>query len=177
MIKEEHVVYVALGSNKSDRVMMLQSALQEISQIAGVFGVASSNFYETAPKSAIPQGNYLNAVCAFTTTQDAQSLFQELERIEKMLGKHPKPKDAPRVIDLDLLFFGREKQRFPSLEIPHPRWRERLFVLIPLLDLVEELFVPGFQYVNLKEIVNRFPEQEKESVAYHSKPLERARVL
>ncbi|MGA8164224.1 MAG: 2-amino-4-hydroxy-6-hydroxymethyldihydropteridine diphosphokinase [Waddliaceae bacterium] len=169
-------VYVALGSNVGNRKAMLMSALKQIRNIAGVDDVVCSNFYQTIPASSIPQERYLNAVCRFKSSGNPKGIFDELERIERMLGKCPKPKEAPRIIDLDLLFFGIESYRGHGLTIPHPRWLERLFVLIPLLDLTDEVSVPdscsenGRRQVDLVEIVNRFSQREIKSATYYSHP-------
>ncbi len=70
-------------------------------------------------------------------------LFNHLQNIEKNLGKSPKTKEAPRIIDLDILFFGQEFAfNAEGLQIPHIRWKERLFVLQPLSDLVSQLRSP-----------------------------------
>lgn len=159
-----------------NREAMLNHALTEMSLIVGVSDVVSSNFYQTTPVSSIPQNDYLNAVCTFKSSRNPKDLFDELEKIERMLGKSPKPKNEPRIIDLDLLFFGVKSCRRHGLEIPHPRWQERLFVLIPLLDLTKEFSMPDscnenrIGQFNMMEMVAQFPRQQKKSVTYYSNP-------
>jgi 2-amino-4-hydroxy-6-hydroxymethyldihydropteridine diphosphokinase len=86
----------------------------------------------------------------------------QLQQVERLLGKVDKPKEAPRVIDLDILFFGMEIHRDKKLEIPHPSWMERLFVLIPLSDLVRRLMIPdpllkeGKRVVDLLSLIQSF---------------------
>lgn len=128
-------VYVALGGNIGDTQSILTQALQQISALPNVQHLECSRFYRTPPVSPIPQASYINAVCRFQTSLSAKELLHALQRIETALGKVPKAKEAPRCIDLDILFFGAELHRDAELVIPHPRWRERLFVLLPLLDL------------------------------------------
>ncbi|HEY4831834.1 MAG TPA: 2-amino-4-hydroxy-6-hydroxymethyldihydropteridine diphosphokinase [Waddliaceae bacterium] len=156
-------VFVALGSNIGDRAAVLRQALEEIERIEQVFDLNCSNFYRTSPVSPIPQDDYLNAVCSFTTALTPKQLHCCLQKIETKLGKKPKPKEAPRILDLDLLFFGTEPYRDAQLEIPHPRWMERKFVLIPLADLAEELVVPspkGNRLINIKKMIELLPNNE-----------------
>lgn len=138
-------VYLGLGGNIGDRMSLLRQALALIAAIPEVQNLEVSSFYETEPVSDIPQSNYLNAVCRLTTRLKAHQLLASLQEIERVLGKVPKPKNVPRVIDIDILFFGREGHKTHDLEIPHPRWRERLFVIVPLLDLTKTIVVPSFE--------------------------------
>jgi 2-amino-4-hydroxy-6-hydroxymethyldihydropteridine diphosphokinase len=135
--------YVALGGNIGNAHATMQRAIQCIVSLDTVVDIEVSRFYRTAPESDLPQNSFINAVCRFNTVLTAKELFKQLQQIEISLGKIPKPKNAPRVIDLDLLFYGYERHNEPDLEIPHPRWLKRLFVLIPLLDLTNEIVVPS----------------------------------
>ena len=86
------------------------------------------------------------------------------------LGKKPKSKEAPRIIDLDLLFFGTEFYCDEKLQIPHPRWMERKFVLIPLSDLVEEMRIPdiesaqGNRLVNIRKMIELLPNKHNGTI-------------
>lgn len=132
-------VYIGLGSNLGDPAGMVAEALRMLEAITSDF--TASPFYLTSPVSDLPQPDFVNAVCRFKTALSPVELFAELQKIERHLGQSPKPKNAPRLIDLDILFFGQERLLTSVLEIPHPRWKERLFVLRPLADLTS--FVPG----------------------------------
>lgn len=81
------------------------------------------------------------------------------------MGKVKKLKDAPRLIDLDILFYGCEIYEKEGLFIPHTHWKERLFVLVPLLDLTEEVQV-GDKTWNIKQMIEGFPPIEVKEV-YH----------
>lgn len=136
-------VYVGLGSNLGDSQSLLNQALQSIGVIQGVQDLAASRFYLTTPVSTISQNHYLNAVCRFNTSLSAKKLLNDLQQIETALGKTiAMEKNSPRFIDLDILLFGLETHHEKGLEIPHPRWTQRLFVLVPLLDLATELMIP-----------------------------------
>ena len=156
-------VFVALGSNMGEKRATLRQALAEIAQLEQVFDLTCSSFYQTSPVSHIPQPDYLNAVCSFLTSLTPKHIHRSLQKIEAKLGKKPKPKEAPRIVDLDLLFFGTEFYRDEQLEIPHPRWKERKFVLVPLAELVEELVIPdpkGNRLINIKKMIELLPNNE-----------------
>ncbi|MGK5594117.1 MAG: 2-amino-4-hydroxy-6-hydroxymethyldihydropteridine diphosphokinase [Parachlamydiaceae bacterium] len=131
--------FISLGSNLGTPIDNIRRALDEIAKLEGISGFRYSRFYETEPVSLIQQNFFINAACVFLTKMSPEELLYKLQLIEKKLGKEPKPKDAPRVIDLDLLFVGREWRSSQELVLPHPEWNKRRFVLEPLLDLTEEI--------------------------------------
>lgn len=146
------LVYLSLGSNIGDRLTTLHRTLASIAEIPGVSRLEASSIYETEPVSEIPQEDYLNAACRFLSTDlTAEQLLCHLEGILKRHGQGDRPKNAPRVIDIDILFFGCEFHDTERLQIPHPRWQQRLFVVVPLLDLTQTITIPG---KNREEIVN-----------------------
>jgi 2-amino-4-hydroxy-6-hydroxymethyldihydropteridine diphosphokinase len=147
-------VFLGLGGNLGDSQKILDQAVQEIKKICS--DVVCSQYYVTAPVSPEPQPDYLNAVCKLNTNMSALELLKKLQNIEKKLGKIPKPKTAPRKIDIDILLFGTEKHNTTELEVPHPRWHERLFVLEPLLDLIEEVTLPCGKIINIRAQFNKF---------------------
>lgn len=138
-MSHKEIVYLSLGSNLGNSKSCLQSACQSIRILPKVTEVQFSSIYRTAPVSPLPQPDYLNLACSLITTLDPLTLFSYLEQIEKNLGKIPKPKDAPRKIDIDILYFGNHTLNSEQLVIPHPRIKERLFVLQPLLELTTSL--------------------------------------
>lgn len=162
------MVYLGLGGNIGDSKAVLRQALARIAALPEIKELEVSSFYKTSPVSEIPQSDYLNAVCRFKTGLSAGRLFEALKAIEKSLGKEPKSKNVPRVIDIDLLFFGTESYQEEGLEIPHPRWRERLFVIVPLLDLTATIIVPGKDYheeiVDLIKLRDSIPDKEFQRV-------------
>lgn len=159
-------VFLGLGGNIGNTQSIFESALQEIAQIEGVFDLQCSSFYQTSPVSSILQPEFLNAVCSFFTVLSPKELFQATQAIEKKLGKVPKPKEAPRVIDLDILFFGSEVYSDDELQIPHPRWAERRFVLVPLSELIEEIDLPGEgnHPINIKKMLDLIPSNNTETI-------------
>lgn len=163
-------VYVGLGGNIGDSCAILLKAIQEIAELPGVSDLAVSRFYCTTPVSSIPQDPYINAVCRFKTNFTAKEVLHQLQAIEKALGKKEKLKEAPRIIDLDILFFGLEVHDEADLQIPHPRWSERLFVIAPLADLTSCLWVPNGNHpgektrVDLQKYLQQFPNIHQETV-------------
>lgn len=147
--------YVALGGNIGETALVFLQALKMLRDLPNISELEVSSFHQTAPVSDIPQNPYLNAVCRFQTSLTVKELLKELQSIEAALGKEPKAKNAPRILDLDILFFGQERHSGEELEIPHPKWSERSFVLIPLADLVTELAIPGMGNVNIPKLMRR----------------------
>lgn len=166
----EQQVYIGLGSNLGDSRAILRYALEHIATIPHTSGLEVSSFYETPPISDIPQPNYINGVCRFKTNLEADVLFSHLQHIETLHGRtlqSEQPKNAPRRLDLDILFYGNGTYHAKGLEIPHPRWNQRLFVLIPLLDLTPTINVPnasGYTTVDIAGMIAAFPPGEKEQI-------------
>ena len=137
---------IALGSNLGNRVDQLKSAAAEINALRAVQPpVLKSSLFETEPVDCAPDApKFLNAVIEVGYSGSAAELLQELRGIEAAAGR---PRDhlrnAPRTIDLDLLYFGAEIIREPELELPHPRLRARRFVLAPLAEIRPDLILPG----------------------------------
>jgi 2-amino-4-hydroxy-6-hydroxymethyldihydropteridine diphosphokinase len=127
--------YIGIGSNLGDRRGHIDKAIAALGASKGVRVARVSSVYETEPASDIPQGSYLNGVLEIETDLSARSLLSELLRIERSLGRVRALKNAPRTIDLDILYFGNESICDKDLIIPHPRIAEREFVLKGLREL------------------------------------------
>jgi 2-amino-4-hydroxy-6-hydroxymethyldihydropteridine diphosphokinase len=125
-------VLIALGSNLSDRALFLRRAISLLSKIIHVVRVSS--FIETDPVDA-PPPKYLNAVVAGYTDLSPSALLDALHEIEARLGRRRTTRNAPRVIDLDLILHSANLVRTRTLTLPHPRYREREFVLEPMREL------------------------------------------
>jgi 2-amino-4-hydroxy-6-hydroxymethyldihydropteridine diphosphokinase len=145
--------FVALGGNLEGSLKAIESSILKIASHPEISNPESSSLYLTRPVSSIPQPDFLNSCLKFKTNLPPLQLFDLLEKIEIELGKSKKPKNAPRLIDIDFLFYGNEVLNYETLELPHPRWKERLFVLTPLNDLmdVEEL-LKSFENVHREEV-------------------------
>jgi 2-amino-4-hydroxy-6-hydroxymethyldihydropteridine diphosphokinase len=133
--------YLGLGSNLGDRNQNLAQALELMSKHAVVEQVSS--IYETEPVGYQPQPLFLNAVCRISTELKPKQLLRLAKKIEAKLGRMPGLPNAPRPIDIDILFYGEEVLSSKELTVPHPRLVERAFVLVPLAEIVPDLVHPG----------------------------------
>ena len=125
-------VVIALGSNLGDRRWFLQRAIDELRKVISVVRVSS--IIETEPVDA-PPPKYLNAVILGHTHLSPEELLDQLQAIEKRLGRRRTTRNAPRTIDLDLILHGANVRRTPRLTLPHPRAHERPFVMEPLREM------------------------------------------
>lgn len=127
--------YLGLGSNLGDRLSNLQIAVDGLGRTDGVSDVIVSAVYETAPVGGPPQPSYLNAVVAIETRLTARGLLEVARRLERTAGRVRGERWGARTLDVDVLIVGDEKVDAPDLVVPHPRLRERGFVLAPLADV------------------------------------------
>lgn len=134
--------YLGLGSNLGDRLSNLRRAV-ELLEEGGVKVMRSSRVYETDPVGGPAQPDYLNAVVEVEAPGTARELLEASLAVEGAMGRERGERWGPRVIDVDVLTFGREAFHEPGLEVPHPRMHERAFVLIPLLELDADPALPG----------------------------------
>ncbi len=147
--------YVGLGSNLGDRAENLQSALSRLADVPTISITQVSSLYETAPVGVTAQPDFLNAVAALETSLPARDLLDVFLHLENKIGRVRTFRWGPRVIDLDLLLYGQEQIALPSLTVPHPRLRERAFVLAPLAEIAPQLIVPG-EAKTVKELAQSF---------------------
>jgi 2-amino-4-hydroxy-6-hydroxymethyldihydropteridine diphosphokinase len=138
---EDNLIYLSLGSNLGDRAANLERAIEALSEI-GVRVLRRSSIYETEPVDFLAQPWFLNCVVEAKTSLAPRQLLDELQAIERNLGSKKLVPRGPRVIDLDILFYGTDVIHAEGMEIPHPRLAERRFVLVPLAELVPELRHP-----------------------------------
>ena len=130
-------VAVALGSNLGDREAQLRSAIAALTPVLARLRVSS--FLETEPVDvAGPQPLFLNAAAVGDTDLSAPALLDVLLAIEQQFGRERPYGRAPRTIDLDLILYGDQIIDSPRLVVPHPRFRERRFVLEPLAEIAPE---------------------------------------
>lgn len=127
--------YIALGSNMGDAAANLNEALHALDLVPGVKVKQVSGYYVTAPWGYTDQPDFTNACCRVETTLSPEALLGVCLGIEAGMGRVRTIKNGPRVIDLDLLLYGDEARHTQELVLPHPRMREREFVLRPLLDV------------------------------------------
>ncbi len=134
------VAYIGLGGNLGDRRANLRAAVEALRSHGRI--VAVSSLYETAPVGYREQPPFLNAVVALETSEPPERLLAALLAIEHALGRVRTFPNAPRTVDLDLLFYDRWTIDLPGLRVPHPRLAERAFVLAPLAEIAPDLRHP-----------------------------------
>lgn len=132
--------YLGLGSNMGNRQANLDTALELLSQRLRVEKI--SPIYDTEPIGNINQPRFLNLVCQVYTRLAPAELLALAKGIESKLGRAPGSSNAPRPIDVDILFYGDQVIETPELVIPHPRLTKRAFVLVPLADIAPDLVHP-----------------------------------
>jgi 2-amino-4-hydroxy-6-hydroxymethyldihydropteridine diphosphokinase len=131
-------VAIALGSNLGDREVHLDQAVQELR--AFLTDMRVSSFINTTPVGVHePQPDYLNAVVVGFTTLNARDLLNALLAIERSHSRERLTPNAARTLDLDLILYGDKTIDEPGLQVPHPRFREREFVMGPLREIAPEL--------------------------------------
>lgn len=145
-------VAIALGSNLGDRESHLGFAIERLSSFLNDLIV--SQFYDTEPLGVGPQPRFLNAAVVGRTTLSPRELLTKLQAIEADRGRERPSPGAPRTLDLDLILYGDHVIDEPSLVVPHPRFRERRFVLEPLAEIARELRDPvtGFTVGELRRM-------------------------
>lgn len=137
---DEHIVYLALGTNLGNRAANLKEAIAALSPQMEV--KARSKVYETPPWGYAEQAKFLNQVVKVQTYVAPEPLLKHLKRLEVALGRKPTFQYGPRKIDMDILFYDDLILETPALTIPHPHVHERGFVLLPLMDIAPELVHP-----------------------------------
>lgn len=137
---------IALGSNLGDRIHFLEKAVSELQNLHEQGEFLVSSFIETEPQDCPPGSpSFLNAVVELGTTLTPLNLLHQLQSIEINYGRsRDHGFHSPRTLDLDILYLDKATLQSPQLQLPHPRIRERYFVLKPLSEIRPELILPGW---------------------------------
>ncbi|WP_184636721.1 2-amino-4-hydroxy-6-hydroxymethyldihydropteridine diphosphokinase [Variovorax sp. 375MFSha3.1] len=129
--------FIAIGANLGDAQAAVKAAMEAIGAIERTVVTARSSLYRSAPiESSGP--DYINAVVAVRTGLTAEAFLSELQLLEEQAGRERPFPNAPRTLDLDLLMHGNSVKDTPKLSLPHPRMRERAFVLKPLAEIAPD---------------------------------------
>ncbi|HSM07587.1 MAG TPA: 2-amino-4-hydroxy-6-hydroxymethyldihydropteridine diphosphokinase [Gemmatimonadota bacterium] len=135
-------VAIGMGSNLGDPLTNLRFGLRALRRLIG--DVDASPVYETVPLHVADQPSFLNACCVGWTVLSPHELLTELQEIEALAGRVRRGRRyGPRTLDLDLLLYGSRVIHKRDIVVPHPRFRERAFVLVPLRDIAPDWRVPG----------------------------------
>jgi 2-amino-4-hydroxy-6-hydroxymethyldihydropteridine diphosphokinase len=130
---------IALGSNQGDRVWYLRQAVDELRGLGTINAISA--LYETAPVGGPEQDAYLNAVVLLDANIAPEGLLEELQQIETRYGRVRTVRWGPRTLDLDIVASDGAQIDTPTLQVPHPRAAERLFVIQPLCDVWPQALV------------------------------------
>ena len=137
---EVPLAVLSLGSNLGERLEQLKAAAQALAQ--QLEGATVSPVYRSLPEGGEDQPDYLNAVIQGGWRGSPRELLNVARRLEEDAGRVRPYVGAPRTLDVDLIFVGAAIVRKADLQIPHPRWKDRPFVLVPLLTVAPTLQDP-----------------------------------
>ena len=138
MISMSPTAYLALGSNLGDRMAHLRGAVERLRAARGITVLRIAPVYESEPVGVEEQPWFLNSVLEISTTLAPEQLLEATKEVERSVGRTPTFRWGPRVIDVDILLYDGVQTDSERLTIPHPRMAERLFVLLPLRDLLPD---------------------------------------
>jgi len=145
---------VAVGANLGNARDTVLNALIDLGRLPGTGVESTSSLYRSAPYEA--QGpDFINAVARIATGLAAPELLAALQALEAAAGRERPYLNAPRTLDLDLIFYGQACVDSPALTVPHPRWQERAFVLLPLADVAPERVTPEMLAAVAGQVIER----------------------
>lgn len=131
---------LSLGSNLSDREGNLRAALQRLGAVLELTDISS--IYESVPVGVTEQPSFLNLVALGESDLSPDRLLRLVKEIERAVGRQPTYRWGPRVVDIDIVFYGDHIVDTPNLVIPHPEMARRAFVLVPLAEIAPHLRHP-----------------------------------
>ena len=157
-------IAISIGSNLGDRLANFRAARQALAAMTDIRIVAVSAVYETEPVDVSPpfeEETFLNAALVIETKLAPMVVSDELHALETALGRvRQADKNAPRTLDLDILYAGDIVMNTPQLALPHPRWNERRFVVEPLADIRPDRVLPG-ESRTVREILATLPDEPR----------------
>ncbi|WP_300560950.1 2-amino-4-hydroxy-6-hydroxymethyldihydropteridine diphosphokinase [Companilactobacillus sp.] len=133
----ETIAYVGIGSNLGKSEDIVANAIADLKKLPGINEVVSSSYYLTDPVGGVEQDQFINAVMRVKTTLDAEELLKVLNQLEKKYKRVRTIRWGPRTLDLDIELFGDQTIHSNDLTVPHQEMFNRLFVLVPLLEIIE----------------------------------------
>ena len=159
----KQTIYLSLGSNLGDRAKNLQDAIAALRK-AGISVKRISSMYETEPVDYLDQPWFLNCAVEAETEMGALDLLHAVRGIETQMGSKKLITKGPRLIDMDILLYGKEVIDTPELQVPHPRMHLRRFVLEPLAEIAPDARHPVL-YLSISDLLARTPDKSAVRVA------------
>ena len=138
----------SLGSNQGDRIAVLHEALDALNANDGLKLTVASSFYETAPWGVEDQASFLNVCVVGETNLSPQALLKTTQAIENKMGRVKTIRWGPRLIDIDILYCGDHDFSNDDLTVPHKHMLDRVFVLMPLAEIVPNVVIRGIRVVD-----------------------------
>lgn len=135
-------VFISIGSNAGDRLRNCRLAVGRLSETGLLRVVKRSSLYLTRPWGRPGQREFVNCAVEVKTALRPEELLELLNAMEKSMGRSPGPRWGPRVIDLDIIFYGAHIKDGRCLKIPHPNAHHRAFVMLPLSEIAPEFMHP-----------------------------------
>ena len=145
-------VYLSLGSNIGNRQEYIESAIELVGKTEGIKILKKSGLYETSPVGYVEQDLFLNAVIKIETDFSEREILKIINKIENELDRKREIRWGPRTIDIDILIFSDKKLNETDLIIPHKEMLNRLFVLVPLIEIYDG------EYFEKEKIIERIGE-------------------
>ena len=159
--REPVTACIGLGANLGDAQRAVQAAIAAIGRLPQTTVTRRSSLYRSAPVDA-GGPDYVNAVIEVRTRLTAPELLAWLQRLEQGAGRTRPYPNAPRTLDLDLLLFGAAAIDSERLTVPHPRMRERAFVLLPLAEIAPHAVAPEALAAVTSQVIARIPPAQQD---------------
>jgi len=140
-MREPVIAFIGLGANLGDALAAVRQAIGWLGELPQTRLLQASRIYRSAPVDA-GGPDFFNAVASVETLLTAPDLLAQLQSLELRTGRERPYRNAPRTLDLDLLLYGDARIASAALTVPHPRMRERAFVLLPLQEIAPERVDP-----------------------------------
>ena len=148
--------YIALGTNVGNYKNNFSAAISELSKLGQISKIAK--IYKSKPYGYLHQSYFYNTVIQLKSKMMPIQLMKNIQLIEKKLQKNKRIVNGPRKIDLDIIFWGKKKFSNQNLLIPHPRAKQRDFVLLPLIDL-DPFFKDPETKLTIKDLLSSLKDQ------------------
>jgi len=160
-------IVLGLGSNIGDREGRLRQAIASLRK-RRVDALRSASLYLTEPRDFEDQPWFINTVVEVETELNPANLLEQCLAVEQEAGRMRDQSRGPRPIDIDILFYNELRIQTPELTVPHPRYSDRRFVLLPLAELLPDFRDP-IQNISVQQLIERCP--DKGEVRFHAPPL------
>lgn len=154
------ICYLGIGSNQDDPAAQCLAAMDRLADIPGLVPVRQSSLYRTEPVGMIEQPWFINAVAEIRTVLEPRRLLEALQELERGMGRTGRGDGGPRIIDLDILFYGQAVIDEDGLVIPHGELHRRRFVLEPLEEIAPWLIHPRFG-ISVRGLLDRLEDAKK----------------